>query len=288
MENVMDELERFLFDVNGYLIIENALDEALLADLNAAIDHNEVRLVQESYTLSRGAARLAGERRSEFDNALGWQKPWSEPFRTLLTLPLAMSFMLELIGDGFRYDSMKGTVMVRGTEGFSLHGGAGDPDSLSYYRIVGDKMRNGLMNISYALTDVASGDGGFMCIPGSHKSTFSCPRELRRLECGAGFIREVPVPAGSAILFTEALIHGTLPWTAPYPRRTVFVRYSPGAMAFRDDPMPMGYESFADELTPLQRAVLEPPHHRDRPSIAELLRAESVANPNSAESAKQA
>ncbi|MGW1810678.1 hypothetical protein [Streptomyces sp. NPDC002078] len=31
--------------------------------------------------------------------------------------------MLELIGDGFRFDTLKeGTIMTRGTEGFRLHG----------------------------------------------------------------------------------------------------------------------------------------------------------------------
>lgn len=277
----MDEIDRYLFDVNGYLVIEDALSPSLLADLNAAIDHNSGRIVQEDYTLSSGAARLTGDRRTEFDDALGWSDPWCRPFRELLTLPLAMHYMIALVGEGFRCDSMRGTVMVRGTEGFSLHGGAADPGSLSYYRVVGDQIRNGLMNVSYALTDIAAGDGGFACIRGSHKSAFYCPEEMRRLERGAEHVRTIPVRAGSAIIFTESLIHGTLPWTAEYERRTVFVRYSPGAMAFREDPMPPGYASYADELSPLQRAVLVPPRFRDRPRIGELLEAETpqVKNP---------
>jgi hypothetical protein len=36
---------------------------------------------------------------------------------------LTVELMLELIGDGFRFDTLKGTIMTRGTEGFRLHGG---------------------------------------------------------------------------------------------------------------------------------------------------------------------
>jgi hypothetical protein len=48
-------------------------------------------------------------------------------------------------------------------------------------------MYNGLTAVAYNLTDVNPGEGGFGCIPGSHKSK-----------------------AGTAIIFTEALTHGTL------------------------------------------------------------------------------
>ena len=33
-------------------------------------------------------------------------------------------------------------------------------------------MRNGLTVATWALTDVGPGDGGFVCVPGSHKTNF--------------------------------------------------------------------------------------------------------------------
>ena len=38
-------------------------------------------------------------------------------------------------------------------------------------------------------------------------------------------VHRIPVRAGSAIIFTEALVHATLPWTAPHPRTTLFYKF---------------------------------------------------------------
>ena len=37
----------------------------------------------------------------------------------------------------------------------------------------------------------------------------------------------MPADAGSAIVFTEALAHGTWEWTGPTERRTVFAKFCP-------------------------------------------------------------
>jgi hypothetical protein len=41
------------------------------------------------------------------------------------------------------------------------------------------------------------------------------------------FVNRVTGPAGTAVIFTEALTHGALPWTGAGERRTVFFKYSP-------------------------------------------------------------
>ena len=130
------------------------------------------------------------------------------------------------------------------------------------------------MTVSYQLVDTHLGDGGFACIPGSHKANYVCPEEMKRLDCGQDHIRHVPVKAGSVIIFTEALVHGTLPWTAEYERRILLYRYSVGALCFRKTPVPDDYASFEQELTPLQRAIMEPPYQVNRPQIQALLEEE--------------
>jgi ectoine hydroxylase-related dioxygenase (phytanoyl-CoA dioxygenase family) len=39
---------------------------------------------------------------------------------------------------------------------------------------------------------------------------------------------EVPMMAGDVLIFTEALTHGTLTWSAPYVRRSLLYKYAPG------------------------------------------------------------
>jgi hypothetical protein len=269
---VLSDADKFFFDVNGYLVIEDVLEPELLAELNDAFDHGGERIGELGFSLAQNAGRFeAQHRRTEFDAPFNWPEPWGPMFRRLVALPRTVEIMLETLGDGFRYDSMKGTIMTPGTEGFRLHGGGGRPGDLRFFQVLNGQIRNGLMNIAYAVTDVHPGDGGFCCIPGSHKANFEPPAEVLELAHGAEHVRQVPLRAGSAVIFSEALIHGTLPWTGEADRRTLFVRYSPGALLFRYDPMPVDYETFADELTPLQRAVFEPPHFNDRPKLAQLL-----------------
>ena len=55
-----------------------------------------------------------------------------------------------------------------------LHGGSHLRHSWSdhWYRYQDGLMRNGLTVITFFLTDAADGDGGFACVPGSHKSNY--------------------------------------------------------------------------------------------------------------------
>jgi hypothetical protein len=60
------------------------------------------------------------------------------------------------------------------------------------------------------------------------------------------------------VLFTEALVHGTLPWRGPHDRRTLLYKYSPGNSSWGKD------EKLPAELAPLlserQRLLFEPPY----------------------------
>ncbi|HEY4456336.1 MAG TPA: phytanoyl-CoA dioxygenase family protein [Pseudonocardiaceae bacterium] len=269
---MLSEAEKFFFDVNGYLVIPDVLTPEQVVELNDAFDHGGEHIGELGFSLAQKASRFEAEhRRTEFDAPFGWPEPWGSVFRGLVALPRAVELMLETIGDGFRYDSMKGTIMQPGTEGFRLHGGGGVPGDLRFYQVLDGRISNGLMNIAYVLNDVEPGDGGFCCVPGSHKAHFPPPASVLTMETGPEHVRQITARAGSAVIFSEALIHGTLPWRGSKDRRTLFVRYSPGALLFRNDPLPEDYDSYADALTPLQRAIFEPPHFNDRPKIADLL-----------------
>src|SRR4029077_7453515 len=98
------------------------------------------------------------------------------------------------------------------------------------------RMVNGLVVVSYALGDVGPGDGGFAAVPGSHKSNLPIPQQFKYFEKSGSWLQQVPQKAGSAILFTEALTHGTWPWTAETERRSLLYKYTPGYMQWDHDP----------------------------------------------------
>mmetsp|Transcript_382 Transcript_382/g.938 ORF Transcript_382/g.938 Transcript_382/m.938 type:complete len:128 (+) Transcript_382:1-384(+) len=76
--------------------------------------------------------------------------------------------------------------------------------------------------------------------------------------------------AGDVIIFSEATIHGCLPWTAEHQRRVALFRFAPAHLGFaRGYSDPAWPPSFTDGMTPEQRAVMEPPYHPmyDRPYL---------------------
>ena len=280
----MDEYEKYLFDLNGYLVLEDVLTPGEVAACNEAIDQNSdsIRRRPDQRSRAGGSKALQGKIRGDLIGMLAWPKPWCVPFRDLLSHPRVMDCMLELLGDSFRLDHLYGIVMDKGTEGFTLHGGGTKRNSfVHFYGFVNGRMRSGLTVVSWALTDCGPGDGGFMCIPGSHKSNYPLPRDIARLEKDAGVVKQVPVKAGSVIIFTEALAHGTMPWKADHERRSVLYKYTPGSIAqnnpeaYRNPAItsdtknyrPEGVEEVLDELTPLQRKLMERPYHSSRPSL---------------------
>ena len=267
----MNEHERYFFDLNGYLVIEDALTLGETAACNEAIDHEYglVRERLESESLAGGSRVLKGRQgRGDLGGMLTWSKPWCQPFRDLLVHRRIVPHLLEILGDGFRLDHLYGIIMREGTEGFTLHGGGTSDNLTSLFRFHNGKMRCGLTVVSWVLTDCGPGDGGFACIPGSHKSNYATPSDVALLERDIGVVKQVEAKAGSAIIFTEALTHGTLPWRAKHQRRSILYKYSPGALSYARQYMPDGVQEMLEEFTPQQRAVLEPPYRPERPSVS--------------------
>jgi ectoine hydroxylase-related dioxygenase (phytanoyl-CoA dioxygenase family) len=119
--------------------------------------------------------------------------------------------------------------------------------------------------VAWQLTDVNPGDGGFCCIPGSHKSNCPCPPDIKRYEAHQDVVLQVAAPAGSAVIFTEALTHGTLPWRGQGERRSILFKYSPGFLAWGGGYPPS--EELLEDLAPEAQLVMERPYRHNRRSL---------------------
>ena len=270
----MTDEERYFFDLCGYLIVPEALSPQEVHDLNDAIDANQDKLTSQQTSLAFGSPKLAGtSRRKKLSNLFTMPPPWGQAFRSLLAHPRINPYLNEILGPGFRLDHAH-TVLVQetGCEGFTLHGSTGPSFDPNQYYIVRDrKMHNGLTVVAWQTMDVKASDGGFCLVPGSHKSNFPMPAALCRNELYPELIKPIAMKAGDAVIFTEAVLHGTLPWTSPQPRRTILSRYTAANLAYVPYRFDQTLAAVAGELTDTQRAVLEPPYHQhlDRPVIAD-------------------
>ena len=238
----MRDEDRYLFDLQGYLTVPDALSPEAVDELNDAVDELVGRGMGRDETTRRWTELLAQSR----------------VFRDLVDNPRVLPILEELLGPGLRLDH-EYIDLIRsglGPIGARLHGGATPFDPVQYYRSADGHLRNGLMVAAYNLKDVGPDDGGFACVPGSHKAAFPFPEDWKDLSNLRPCVRPVTGPAGTAIIFTEALTHGTLPWRGSDERRTVFYKYSPEPLAWsRRYYVPDDYP----DLTETQRNLLRPP-----------------------------
>ena len=74
-------------------------------------------------------------------------------------------------------------------------------ESDHWYHYSDGIMRNGLTVATYALTDADIGDGGFACIPGSHKTNFlrNLPDDVAWFDREADYVYQPPIEAGDVI-----------------------------------------------------------------------------------------
>jgi ectoine hydroxylase-related dioxygenase (phytanoyl-CoA dioxygenase family) len=241
----MNEQERFLFDLQGFLVVPNALNAEELALLNAAVDEEIEQNTGPDMRTHRFGGLLAR----------------GTTFHFLIDNPRIIPYLDELLGENFRLDHDYADVIRtgKGPIGTTLHGGATPFDPSQYFRYDNGRMHNGLMVVAYNLKDVNPGDGGFAGVPGSHKSNYPFPKEWCDLDDPHPCVQRVIGPAGAAIIFTEALTHGTLPWHGKDERRTVFLKYSPYPVSWSARYYnPGDYEGLTDR----QCAILEAPNAR--------------------------
>ena len=133
----MDDEERYFFDLNGYLVVENALSSEEVAACNEAIDRNAHRIRERSgeQSLSGKSRSLKGlQGRGDLGGMLTWPKPWCQPFRDLLAHPSIVPYLNEVLREGFRLDHVYGIIMRKGTEGHVLHGGGTTDDLTHFYQ----------------------------------------------------------------------------------------------------------------------------------------------------------
>ncbi len=231
-------LDRYLFDLRGYLVFEHVLDPHAVEQLRSVIDAQHLPPPDESIERQR-----FGQDGRLFS--------WDRAFADLIDHPLSLAVLNEFIGPYVRLDHAYGIAMRPGTSGLGLHGPAEPFDAAQYYLHRLGVLRSGLLSLAWSLSDGAPGQGGFGCIPGSHRASVPLPPDAESL------VEEIPQSQGSLLVFTEALMHCTVPWQGVGTRQTLLYKYSPGSTAW--DPSPAAPPEVVAAMTGRQRRFFQPP-----------------------------
>ena len=241
--------ERFRFDLEGYVVVPGVLTRDECAELCELADQTWPRAPEDGpYRRLEAFSR------------------WGKRFLDLMDHPTVLPYLIELLGSRLRADHDYTIFTQEGTDPHRLHGGPRRYETDHWYYYSDGIMRNGLTVATWALTDAGAGDGGFVCIPGSHKTNFlpDLPDDVRRLERLPDYVRQPPLRAGDVLIFTEALIHGSAPWRAGHERRALLYKYSPPHSTWRKEP----YDIDAyPQATERQRRLMAPPSVEDHPRV---------------------
>lgn len=283
----MSDDERYLFDLNGFLVVRNVFTPEEVAHANAAIDRHASEMVERSDPALRNALKDTplygtGPGRKDLGRVLEWGMDESRVFRSVLAHPRLVPLFHGILGKGYRMDHLPFVLAQEcGAEGFRLHGGTVDCETGEYnphlaYTCHGGNVRAALLGCSVVLTDHNAGDGGFCVVPGSHKSHFQMPSAMLDGARYAEYVHQPVTKAGDVVLFAEGTVHGAMPWTPQdRERRVCLYRFAPAThgygrsyLADNDSQWP---SAIYEGLTDAQRAVLEPPYANrlDRPNIVD-------------------
>lgn len=255
----------YLFDLHGYRVITSALSHAQLATVNSWVDEQDVDRLSPGDWIGDVEVHTYGAKDGlNFQNII----EGGPVFEELIDHPAWIDQVRRYIVAGdhqLRIDEC--FLNVRRSGGYiPIHSGGDNVRFTGLFHWHSGQWAVGQINILMALTDIGLGDGATTVVPGSHKSHLAHPN--RNWSSGVGgdqaiAMQEVHLRAGDALMFTDAICHGSMPRTNPGERRVLIYRYAPHLLAPR-----MNYiasEELIARLSPARRAMVMPTPPRLRP-----------------------
>lgn len=245
----LTEAERFRFDITGYLPLGALLDRSQAAAAR--------RTIAAPDALPAGVTAVGNRLEQELRNVVELGGAFEEVFaRADLH-----ARMVELVwGDQVRLISSRALVRRAGVSSRVTQGGRADPRRFGRYRaFVEGEFRCLLVSVLIALDDTAAGDGAFGVIPASHKANFAHPY-ADRLADDLPALRALPLAAGEALLYTEALSHAlTAPRAAD--KRWLLYQYGPSYMLDWPHCTPSAAVRERAAADPIKAALLRAPYY---------------------------
>ncbi len=211
--------QKYLFDKNGWLLIPGVLTESEVEEMR-----------DFCYRLKRTPETIPSLHRSTYGG----------PLEALMDHPVVVAFGNEFLASpylasetcyGFRMEMSFLALRAASDDppfAFSPHNGNGMfrmPGDCHEYHCLPGQAYSGLTRVVWELNPVEKGDGGTLFITGSHKAAYTAPEVVRTEEWP--FWDTYSCPAGSVIIFTEAITHSGQAWRNPdVDRVAVFNAYN--------------------------------------------------------------
>lgn len=263
--------DKFFFDLNGFLVLKGAIARDHLAAINDVLD----TYVEMNPPLKHGEW-VGGVHVHTYGgkDGVNLQQIYEagEPFERLVDHPAWIDKVKTFVGGQEDFDAHHGPLFIdenfvslRGPgEAIGVHSGGHKLVKRCQYRFRNGQFGCGQINILMAFNDVGPGDGATMVVPSSHKANFQHPDygknrmqqgEARSVDGMEGAV-EVHLEAGDALLFVDAIMHGSAKRVNDGLRRIAVYRYGPSWGFFRHPYRPSA--ELLARLTPQRRQIVMP------------------------------
>lgn len=176
---MITDFDRYLFDLQGFLVLKNAVETESINAMNRILDDMPVMEPGEWYG-------YVHRENFEASRGIAYQQIYEagKPFETLIDNPKWIEKVREFVGGAGTFDYNNGDLFIdenfasiRGPGGaIGLHSGGHEAVKRTQFRFHAGQFMCGQVNILLALTDIGPGDGATMVIPGSHKANFEHPQ----------------------------------------------------------------------------------------------------------------
>lgn len=251
----MTDEQKYVFDLKGWIAIPGLLTEEQLGPIR----EHQMAFLNERESLPP----------DQQDNHGG-------PSQILLDHPVVVGVLNEILSHqglasedcyGFRFDHTYTSHRPKDHDNFNPHGGGGYfsfGGSSHKYQMHKGEMHAGLTRVVWELNEVRHGDGT-MFLSGSHKSAYPRPETLSGRE--SELWDTYSCPAGSVVIFAEALCHTGTTWTNPdWNRLSLFTCYNTVNAKWGKHCPP---QVVIDSLPPLRQSLFRGVWHgmRDVPGI---------------------
>ena len=260
------DIERFALDLKGFIRLDGALSHDEVTACNAAIDAIPADLACGEWYGNVQREHIDERRRIAYQQVyeMAAFTPW-------INHPSWIHHARHFIGGHDTFDSHYGDVFIdenfvslRGPhEAIGIHSGGHTACKRTSYRFQDGSFMSMQVNVLVALNDIGPGDGGTIVVPATHKANLPHPDfECFRMRNGAlgceeaWGAQEIHLKAGDAIMFSDAILHGSAERMNPGQRRIAVFRYSPAFCNFRFGYRPS--EALLARLNDEQRSIVYP------------------------------
>lgn len=206
--------EKYRYDINGYLLVKNAIPADRLSKLEPVIDAWQAKAYEDFKEIPEGKNQEV-----RYNDIINMEPALVD----LAANPVVLPYLTEMMDKPRLKSTWIAFKWRGGTTG--LHSNHTPTNTCNFYHFNG-QIRHNLLNMMYAFGDIGPGQGALKVIPGSHKANY--PRLSG--DDISDMLVELTMEAGDVLLFSHDMAHCSYNETDTV-RRTVMYTYCPSVIA---------------------------------------------------------